>query len=186
MSRQRTAFIESFSGFLRCNSEAYFHIFNDDRLHTDVLSAGAQDFIAEHKEHLRAANEQYLLDKLLLAMLEHAPHPDGKRYIAVAVNIAHRKGPEALVDVAKAWMEFLFLPMLTLFTTQTSQPSGNQTPTTNQTAQHMESADHSAQRNLRELVRTTGLSSLLRLFKFHHKLKRRYPKFHHKLEGRYP
>jgi hypothetical protein len=43
-------------------------------------------------------------------MIIHAPHPLGQRYVAVSLYIAHQKGEEAVIDLANAWMEQLFLP----------------------------------------------------------------------------
>ncbi|KAJ6593432.1 hypothetical protein B0H19DRAFT_1056001 [Mycena capillaripes] len=58
-------------------------------------------------------------------MLQEAPDPSGQRYAAVALHIAHRKGVEAFVDVAKAedrkslrgcrnfgWRQHIIIPFL--------------------------------------------------------------------------
>ncbi len=76
-------------------------MYNDANLDDDVLL----NIIRTYHDELVAAN----LDKLLQGMLLHAPTRAGRRYVAVALHIAHRKGADAVVGVARAWMDHLFL-----------------------------------------------------------------------------
>lgn len=66
--------------------------------------------LSKNREKLKAANDKYRLDKLLDAMFQYAPSDSGKRYVAVALRIAHKKGEDIVVNVAQAWMDHLFLP----------------------------------------------------------------------------
>ena|ERR1700761_5853588 len=68
------------------------------------------DHDALRSVRLRGSHARYPLDTLLITMLQEVPHPSGQRYIAVALNIAHGKGIEAVVDQAKAWLDNLLLP----------------------------------------------------------------------------
>lgn len=69
----------------------------------------AANVIASSRERLRS-EKRYLLEDLLLGMLEYAPHARGKRYVAVALYIAHGKGADTVFNLAQAWLEHLFLP----------------------------------------------------------------------------
>lgn len=108
MSHRRTPSVESTCTILSCTSDQFleFHA----GYSTSVLAEDAAKIIAKNCQRLRAANKRYRLDDFLSAMLVHAPHPPGQRYVAVALHIAHEKGEDAVVDVAKAWMDNLFLP----------------------------------------------------------------------------
>jgi len=100
---------KSTCSILSCTSEQ-FSEFYDANYSTDILSEDAAKIINKNRQRLQAADTRYRLDNLLSAMLEHAPHPLGKRYIAVALHIAHNKGGDMVVTAAKAWMDNLFLP----------------------------------------------------------------------------
>jgi hypothetical protein len=74
-------------------------------------SCGNERSLAEHVlinvirpncARLRAADPRCRLDNLLSAMLEHAPHPLGQRYVANCLLTAHQKGEDGVVDAAKA------------------------------------------------------------------------------------
>lgn len=111
MSPRHTVFANSTCTILGCTSDDFWHVYENDQYPTEVLS---NDVIANVLEpnhnHLRAADSRYRLDHLLSGMLEHAPHTSGKRYVAVALYIAHQKGTGTVINIAKAWMEHLFLP----------------------------------------------------------------------------
>ncbi|KAH8995217.1 hypothetical protein EDB86DRAFT_1182462 [Lactarius hatsudake] len=70
-------------------------------------------------------------------MLEHAPHPLGRRYVAVSLHVAREDG---VVDAAKAWLDNLLLPMLAISKAIKTEPASSQTPTIDTTVQHIESA----------------------------------------------
>jgi hypothetical protein len=104
----RSSSVESTCALLSCTSEIWSDIYDNRKLNTDVL---ANDVLGRDREKLKAASHGlYRLDKLLDAMLEHALSDDGKRYVAVALHIAHNKGGDAVVNLAQAWMDHLFLP----------------------------------------------------------------------------
>ena len=48
-------------------------------------------------------------------MLKHAPHPLGRRYVAICLHIAHQKGEDGVVNAAKAWLDNLLLPSLLVY-----------------------------------------------------------------------
>jgi hypothetical protein len=84
---------------------------NVPSLLNDVL----HNVIRPNSARLRAADTRYRLDDLLSAMLEHAPHPSGQRYVAVSLYVAHQKGEDGVVNAAKAWLDNLILPSLFLY-----------------------------------------------------------------------
>ena len=114
MSRQHTVpadWAESTCTSLSCTSAEFHELYDNDRLYTNTLSQDAiENIIGLNREHLREANPRYRLDVFLSAMLDMAPNQSGKRYVAVALHIAHKKEKGAVVDIAKAWMDYLFLP----------------------------------------------------------------------------
>lgn len=66
--------------------------------------------IHPNSARLRAADPRCHLDELLFAMLQHAPHPLGQRYVATCLLTAHQRGKDGVVEAAKAWLDNLFLP----------------------------------------------------------------------------
>ena len=111
MSRSRSNSAESTGTILTCTSEEYDDFFNNEKLQTEPLSDDVlRNVICQNSAKLRAADRRYRLDDLLSAMLEHAPHPLGRRYVAVSLHVAHRKGEDGVVNAAKAWLDNLFLP----------------------------------------------------------------------------
>jgi hypothetical protein len=108
MSHRRTLSVESTCTILSCTSDKFFEFYNN--YSTSILSEDAAKIIDKNRQRLQAADKRYRLDYFLSAMLEHAPHPPGKRYVSVALHIAQEKGEDTVVDVAKAWMDNLFLP----------------------------------------------------------------------------
>ena len=100
---------ESTCTVLTCTSEGY-QDFYEKRFLTEVLSNDAERNIIGPNSARLQAEPRYRLDKLLYAMLKHAPHPLGKRYVAVCLHVAHQKGEDGVVDAAKAWLDNLFLP----------------------------------------------------------------------------
>lgn len=150
-------------------------LYENTNMSTHVLSEDTLvNVVGRHRDLLREADQRYRLDTLLTAMLEHAPHPLGQRYVAIALHIAHRKGQDAVVDLAKAWLDYLFLPsqfltsyylleltrrdhlVLTMSRKTRTEPSGSQTPTIDTTLQHIEGADRSEQGGLRRSVRANN------------------------------
>ncbi|KAH9920956.1 uncharacterized protein B0H18DRAFT_1022933 [Fomitopsis serialis] len=77
-------------------------------------------------------------------MLQHAPTAAGKRYVAIALHIAHQKGEEAVVNLARTWLQSLFLRMMALGIKDAHvQPSSSQTPTLHRTEEQTESSTRS-------------------------------------------
>jgi hypothetical protein len=111
MSHRRTMFFESTCTILSCKPEDFWSIYENDKVATDVLSNDIlHNVIGTNYERLRVANRRCRLDDLLSSMVIHAPHPLGQRYVAVSLHIARQKGEDAVINLAKAWMEQLFLP----------------------------------------------------------------------------
>jgi hypothetical protein len=69
-----------------------------------------RSIILPNSARLRLADPRCRLDDMLSAMLKHAPHPLGQRYVAICLLAAHQKGEDGVVTVAKAWLDNLFLP----------------------------------------------------------------------------
>ena len=78
-SLPRSDAAESIFAVLSCSSEEYQDFFNNDSLLTEALSDDMlYKIIHLNSERLHKADKNYWLDKLLSAMLEEAPHPDGQ------------------------------------------------------------------------------------------------------------
>jgi len=104
-------FLGSICTTLGCTPDEFWSTYENDKVATDVLSNNIlTNVIGTNHEKLRAAERRYRIDDLLSGMIIHAPHPLGQRYVAVSIHIAHKKGEDAVIDLAKAWMEQLFLP----------------------------------------------------------------------------
>lgn len=111
MSHRRTMFFESTCTILGCKPGDFWSIYENDKVATDVLSDDIlTNVIGTNYERLRVADRRCHLDDLLSAMIIHAPHPLGQRYVAISLHIAYLKGEDAIINLAKAWMEHLFLP----------------------------------------------------------------------------
>jgi hypothetical protein len=111
MSPPRSDSAESICAVLTRSPEEYEVLFANEDFLTEALSDDAlNSIIRPNRERLRAADGRYRLDDLLHAMLKHAPHPLGRRYVAVCLHIAHQKGEEGVVNAAKAWLDNLLLP----------------------------------------------------------------------------
>src|SRR6266404_4177567 len=110
MSLPHTDSAESICTDLTCASEDFQKLYDDTTLPTDVLCDDALHLIIRHSTKLRATERRYRLDDLLSAMLEHAPHPLGRRYVAVCLHVAHQKGEDGLFNAAKGWLDYLLLP----------------------------------------------------------------------------
>lgn len=67
-----------------------------------------EEVIKPNQQLLSEVHQEYRLDVLLSAMLDHAPHPSGRRYVAV-VLVAQELGISVVVSVAESWMDCLFL-----------------------------------------------------------------------------
>lgn len=87
-------------------SREYHQRFNL-REDVEMLVNAAKSVVKENEGILRAAKSRGRLDDLLLALLEHAPSDDGKRYVAIVIQMAREKGPQELVSVADAWERYL-------------------------------------------------------------------------------
>lgn len=79
--------------------------YNDD---IDALTASAKRIICENMTVLREATKRCQLDVLLSAMLDHAPHPQGRRYVTTVLHAASEGDPKTVVEVAEAWIDFFF------------------------------------------------------------------------------
>ena len=102
---------ESIVSVLTCASDEFQNFYDNESLNTEILSDEAlRNINRPNSASLRAADNRYRLDDLLSAMLMHAPHPSGKRYVAICLHIAHGKGEDGVVNAAKAWLDNLLLP----------------------------------------------------------------------------
>ncbi len=81
----------------------------------DMLVGIAKQIIQVHTVTLREDIKQQGLDNFLSAMLTYAPHPEGQRYVAVVLQIAHKHGPEAVVKVARTWRGLFFESQLSVY-----------------------------------------------------------------------
>ncbi len=111
MSLRRSDSPQSICTVLTCTSEEYLDLYDNETLLTEVLSDDAlRNVIRPNSARLRAADPRYHLDDLLSAMLEHAPHPLGRRYVAVCLHVTNQKGEDGVVNAAKVWLDYLLLP----------------------------------------------------------------------------
>src|SRR6266702_1724222 len=111
MSLSRSDSAELTCTVLTRTSEEFQELYDNERLLTEVLSDKAlRNIIGPNSARLREADRRYRLDDLLSAMLEHAPHPLGRRYVAVSLHVAHQKSEDGVVNAAKAWLDNLLLP----------------------------------------------------------------------------
>ncbi|KAF9028878.1 hypothetical protein BDZ89DRAFT_1065773 [Hymenopellis radicata] len=148
-------YAESTCTILICTFEEFQEKYNDANLDTNVL---CDDLLrntiwstGKYHDELAAASDQYHLDKLLEGMLNYAPTPAGRRYVAIALHIAHHKGGDAVVNVAQAWLHHLFLMMRTLSKlSHKVESSGSQTPTIDDTIIQIEKASRVDQPDLRD------------------------------------
>jgi hypothetical protein len=87
----------------------------DSGHNTELYCQEVRDKILKpHAETLKSQYNTYYVNKLLEAMIEHAPHPDGKRYVAVALLSAMDVGLENVIKCAESWAEHLILPSTSL------------------------------------------------------------------------
>ncbi|KAH9012724.1 hypothetical protein EDB85DRAFT_1900150 [Lactarius pseudohatsudake] len=141
---------ESTYTVLTCTSQEFQSFYDNESLLTDDLSDDAlRNIIGPNSARLRKAETRYRLDDLLSAMLEHAPHPLGRRYVAVSLHVARQMGEDGVVNTAKAWLDDLLLPVLAVSKAMKSWPASSQIPTAKQ---HIESASRNDQRVLRAKV----------------------------------
>ncbi|KAH9015596.1 hypothetical protein EDB85DRAFT_808724 [Lactarius pseudohatsudake] len=141
---------ESICAVLTCTSKEYQDLYDNDRFLTGALSDGAlRNIIHPNGARLRAADSQYHLDDLLCAMLEHAPHPLGRRYVAVCLHVANQMSEDEVVNIAKAWLHYLLLPILAASVAINSEPTSSQTFTIDT---HIESASPDDRSILRDNV----------------------------------
>ncbi|KAJ7049609.1 hypothetical protein C8F01DRAFT_1182500 [Mycena amicta] len=146
-------------------SDEYLDYYNNDHLNTDALVSEAHHIVDKYRQRLidAALKQQYQLDKLLDAMLDNAPHPEGARYVAVVLHVAATKDDESsstladdkvscVVSVAKAWLDHLMLPMLAISLDRRSEAVSIQTPTLDETADVIASADRTEQQRFRHAL----------------------------------
>ncbi|KAH9168292.1 hypothetical protein EDB89DRAFT_2074118 [Lactarius sanguifluus] len=153
MSLPRSDSVESICSVLTFTSNEFKDVYENENLLTEVLSDEAlRGIIDRNRVRLREADSRYRLDDLLSAMLLHAPHSSGRRYVAVCLHIAHQKGEDGVVNAAKAWLDNLLLPMLAISKAVKTEPASSQTPTIDTTVQYIESASRRDQPTLRSKV----------------------------------
>ncbi|CAK5279108.1 unnamed protein product [Mycena citricolor] len=153
MSHRRTDSASSTCTVLTCTSDQFWDVYDNDKLSTiELVRDVLNNAIRPRKTFLRQSDTRFHLDDLLVGMLQQAPDPSGQRYVAVALLIAHEKGTEAVIDIARAWMDYLFLPMLSIARAVRTEPTSSQTPTIDTTVQHIEGADRLEQTRLRDLT----------------------------------
>jgi len=110
MSHKRFDSASTILTILSCSSNT-FSEFYDGPYATHLLVEDAKRIVHRNRALLKEANQdRYLLDELLLGMLDHAPDPSGQRYVAVVLHIANTKGSDAVTEAAKAWLDYLFFP----------------------------------------------------------------------------
>ncbi|KAJ3489409.1 hypothetical protein NLJ89_g11531 [Agrocybe chaxingu] len=152
MSHQHHSSIESLSSILTFTTEDYSQLF-DGGYSLSELVRDAQLLIATHRAALDTVSDKYSLSKLLLGMMEHAIHAEGKCYVAVVLQIAAKEGADGLIRVANAWMHHLFYPMMILFKREEAEPSQSQTLTLDHSTTNLiESTARSCQKSLGEQV----------------------------------
>jgi hypothetical protein len=101
---------------LTVTPEDYENFYNKQTLRTEILSDDVlRNIISPNRARLRAADSRCRLDDLLIALLEHAPHPLGQRHIALSLHVAHQKGLDGVVDAAKAWLDGMLLPSVFVY-----------------------------------------------------------------------
>jgi hypothetical protein len=111
MSHRRTDSAGSTCTVLTCTSDEFWDLYDNDNLSTVELARDVlNNAVHPRRTRLRQSDTRFRLDDLLVGMLQQAPDPCGQRYVAVALHIAHEKGTDAVIDVAKAWLDYLFLP----------------------------------------------------------------------------
>ncbi|KAJ6511282.1 hypothetical protein C8R47DRAFT_1094439 [Mycena vitilis] len=142
------------SSLLSCSSAEFEEFFENDNLHTDVLVDDCLTYIQQHENELRAANKKYHLDEVLRGMVKWGPSDAGRRYAAVVIHVASHHGLESVVSAAQSWVDNLLLPVLTLARKSVARepPLSVQTPTVDETALEIETANRSEQQRLRALV----------------------------------
>ena len=112
------------SSSILTNSEKYQTLYGNKRLLTEDLSNQAlHDVILPNVIMLCEADEQYHLDGLLRGMLKCAPHPLGERYVAVSLLIAQQMGKDAIVRVAKEWLNHLVIPSQFIYRSRFRPPN---------------------------------------------------------------
>ncbi|KAF7982959.1 hypothetical protein HWV62_24536 [Athelia sp. TMB] len=91
MSNRDKASVESTCTVFSCTSNEFCDVYEDSTVSTSVLSEDTLASIAGNRELLRSAEQRYRLGDLLSGMLDYAPNPLGKRYVAVALHVASKK-----------------------------------------------------------------------------------------------
>ncbi|KAF9472842.1 hypothetical protein BDN70DRAFT_886520 [Pholiota conissans] len=127
-------------------------IANDEYVHldTDVLVEEALVSIVENAMYRERLLYGGISSKELLRnMLLEAPHPNGKRYIALTLHVVAQKGSEEVERLAKVLLDDFLLPLQAQMSIKNRvDPSSSQTPTIDDTASNTESAEQREQREL--------------------------------------
>ncbi|KAK0216291.1 hypothetical protein IW262DRAFT_1399210 [Armillaria fumosa] len=125
--------------------------YNNSNLDLALMVADAKKIIDRFRTGLdRESNPNCSLYKLLHAMLDHAPCPGGKRYVASVLHAIPREERTVLV-VAKTWLSNLFFQMLALASLR-PPVSGEQRPTIDETPVRIERVGRTEQQGLRDQV----------------------------------
>jgi hypothetical protein len=109
---------ESIRAILTCTSEEFKDFYDNERLNTDVLVHGALDNIVGPNRELKTSTRRGQAvspPRPLFAMLLHAPHSLGQRYVVVRLHSAHQRSEDVVVNGAKVWLHDLFLPSAGIF-----------------------------------------------------------------------
>jgi hypothetical protein len=107
---------DSVESVLTLTYEDYEDFYPNETLRSEVLAGDVlRNIIHPNCARLRAADNRYRLDDLLIALLNHAPHPLGQRYIALSLLVAHQEGEDGVVRAARAWLDGLLLPSVFIY-----------------------------------------------------------------------
>lgn len=106
MSQKTPPPSEFVSRLLSRESSEYRDAFNCEG-DIDALIEHARSIIQVHTATLKDIRGGRL-DGILPAMLKHAPHSEGQRYVATVLIVAHSHSPEMVVEVASAWMDLFY------------------------------------------------------------------------------
>lgn len=110
MTYMRSPSLEPLISALFPRPDEYWNLYERGPDTNALVDSVMVNVIQKHQQSLRKGHKLYQLDSLLHGMLTEAPHPAGKRHVAVSLHIAHTKGDAAVLELAKVWMENLFLP----------------------------------------------------------------------------
>ncbi|KAL9708936.1 hypothetical protein Ac2012v2_007752 [Leucoagaricus gongylophorus] len=170
MTHQHSSSEDSISSILSCTSETFHQIYSSPSDTGQLVSNVQKNVLDRFRADLESNHSKCDRYKLLMAMLDHAPIDSGKRYVATVLAIAGTRGVEAVIEVADQWLEHMFLRMLAVSRTTTTQPtSASLTPTFDSTFRQIENADHTQQKALRESIqrRERDCCAITGVFDYH-------------------